>query len=188
MKKKIFRGVGICIIVVLLFSLIPKEVENCPLHRQTNPPVLINTSTGSAYEIRLFQTLTTDSRVIVEVENYGYMQMGMGDGWHIASFPDNHYTDINMETNRIENFSLRKAKKYFCSDCIAAIKSLNPTTNFVFADCLTETLTFYDLKEVEKEEGLNIRHYILKLNLHDEYSYNIKMVSSYFDGGKELDE
>ena len=164
------------------------EVQYCPIHTQArvNGPVIVNTAEGSASEVRLFSYSPTNPYKIKEEEHYGYMTMAGGKGWSGFCFPDNRYADINISRKSLYNYSHDAASYYFCSDCLTAIEEINPSTNFIIVDCYdNEDIKYYDLKEVE--EGLTIRHYTFEVEDMDEYNYQIKMTSSYYEGGKELD-
>lgn len=174
----------------------------CQLHQMANGPLLVNTANGSAQEVQIFPPLIIRNYVNDPFENgatiqftngieerdvYGYMRSGGGTGWHFSAFPDQRYADVSIYKRALFAFSKEAAELHFCDECMAAIRELSPRSNFIIVDSYDNAdMQFYDLKAVER--GIDIRHYHLKMNEKNENVFRFTVSSSYFDGGKELDD
>lgn len=167
-----------------------EDKKVCPIHVQApaNAPIMVNLNEGYARPIDLYQTYVTYSLQIREVENYGYMHLIAGRGWSGAAFPDNNYADINIRREDMTQYSEEAASHSFCEECMTLIKEINPTCNFIIVDGYDlSKLTFYNLEDIESEEGIKIRHYYFTLEEKDYDRYSIKMHSTFYEGGKTLD-
>lgn len=167
------------------------ESSLCPLCTQvsTNPPVIVNLNTGKAGEVRLYDfDRTHPNQVDATKTEYGCMMTGFAGGASYFSFPDNHYVDLSIQNNTVSLYSKREAEDHFCESCMALIESAVEKSCYLVADCYDEdNLVLYPLEDAQTDEGINIRHYNIVIDEINEYFVSLKMTSSYFDGGSELD-
>lgn len=155
---------------------------------QMNAPLLVNINTGSAEPMSIYPTHFHYANQIREEDTYGIFFMIGGDGWNGGSDPDFNYSDISIQRKAMYKPNLDAAALYFCEDCLQAIQSVEPTSNFVIVDAYDkDNLSFYNLQEIESREGVEIRHYTFAFENKDKYLYSFKIQSSYYDGGKQLD-
>lgn len=167
--------------------IVVKENPVCPLHERapSNFPIIVNTNEGSAAELRLYDTYHTYPLQIREDAEYGVMWMLGGKGWNGAAYPDNNYAHFSIQRDRMFKYNAEAARLFFCDECLKALRSLDPSCNFVVVDAYEmDNLKFYDIADVENTQ---IRHYSFIIEDKGYDLLTMEMHSSYFEGGKELD-
>lgn len=167
-----------------------EENPVCPIHEAapSNAPIVVNLNEGNAAPLKLYDTYPTYTLQIREKDEYGVMWMVGGDGWNGFAFPDNHYIDFSIKRDKMFQYSGEAARLFFCQDCMKMIYDLDPKSNFIIVDGYDkDNIKFYDLAEMDDEDGLDVRHYHFTLDEKGTANCSITMTSSYFDGGKELD-
>ena len=166
-----------------------KTVSYCPLCERvpSNGPLMVNTNLGLVGEIQIFDTELRDRLTISEKRDYGIMRSGGTGGAHYYAFPDNCYAEVSIPRQYLYQYSKDAAEHFFCDECIAKFELVNPVSNFVLVDGYDkENMQFFCLQDVE-ETDLSIRHYSFKFDEKNEYRFDFRVVSTYFDGGRELD-
>jgi len=213
MKKKIFNflivvvvligaavagnAIGKVIYQMRYFSSLPeyeiptdtKTASYCPLCEKvpTNGPLIVNTNLGLVGEIQIFDTELRDRLTISEKRDYGIMRSGGAGGAHYYAFPDNCYADVSIPRQYLYQYSKDAAEHFFCAECIANFELVNSVSNFVLVDGYDkENMQFFCLQDIE-ETDLDIRHYSFEFDEKNEYRFDFRVVSNYFDGGRELD-
>ena len=186
LKSVVVIALGL-ILIAVLFGMVPRPPVVCPLHERvpSNFPIIVNTSEGSASELRLYNTFSEYPLQIVEKSEYGVMWMVAGKGWSGAAFPDNNYLHFSIQKDSMCDYSNRAARKFFCDECVNAFKELDPSCNFVVVDAYeNDNLKYHDIADIEE---LQIRHYSFVAGDTGEGLLSFEMHSSYYNGGKELD-
>ena len=167
--------------------LVVEEDPVCPLHERvpSNFPILVNTNEGSATELRMYETYVTYPLQIRENAEYGVVWLMAGKGWSGIAMPDNDRVSFSIQRDRMFNYSPEAARLFFCDDCIATFRELDPSCNFIIVDGYEEdNLKCYD---IANNEDLQIRHYSFVVKDKGYDLLSMEMNSSYFNGGKELD-
>ena len=160
--------------------------ETCLIHNriETNPPILLNANEGIALEMKIFDFHNDNESKVSDKTEYGYLNIASTEDAFMMVYPDDSYADISIN-KEMEEYSKRKAKKHLCKDCLAAIKEINPTTNYIVVDYYDkQNVKYYDLGSIKKQE-IKIRHYTLEYEEGQDYKF--KVISNYFEGGKNLD-
>lgn len=171
---------------------IPTEIKTayyCPLCERvpTNGPLVVNTNMGTVAEIQIFDTELRDRLTISEKRDYGIMRMG-GSGYCVVyAFPDNCYADVSIPREYLYKYSRGAAEQFFCAECVANFDLVEPECNYVVVDGYdSDNLQYFCLRDIE-QTALTIRHYSFTFDEKNEYRFDFKVVSNYFDGGRELD-
>ena len=191
------NAIGEAIYQARYFSTLPeyeipadiKSMPYCPLCEKvpTNGPLMVNTNLGLVGEIQIFDTELRDRLTISEKRDYGIMRSGGAGGAHVYAFPDNCYADVSIQKQYLYKYSKTAAEQFFCDECVANFELVNPASNFIVVDGYDkENLKYFCLQDIEKED-LSIRHYSFEFEEKNEYGFDFKVVSNYFDVGRELD-
>lgn len=161
---------------------IPADIEKagyCPLCLQieTNPPCLINLNAGTVSEIRLYEPhRTVDNELSEKSYNGVIMSGGAGAGAHYYSFPDEHYTDLSVQKEKIYEYSQTAAEYFFCVDCMELINAVRPNSCFLLADCYDkDNIRLYKMESAE--DGIDIRQYNITIEDKGEKYLRLKMIS-----------
>ena len=189
--------IGKVIYQVRYFSSLPeyeipsdiKSAQYCPLCEKvpSNGPLIVNTTLGLVGEIQIFDTELKDRLTISEKRDYGVMRSGGAGGAHYYAFPDNCYADVSIQRQYLYKYSRNVAAHFFCAECVANFDLVSPASNFVLVDGYdADNLQFYCLQDVEQKD-ISIRHYSFEFEEKNEHCYDFKVVSNYFEGGRELD-
>lgn len=160
--------------------------EDCLIHNriETNPPILLNANEGITLEMKIFDYHNDNESKVSDKTEYGCLNIASTEDAFLMAYPDDSYADVSIN-KEIEKYSNWKAKKHLCKECIAAIKKINPTTNYIVVDYYDQqNIKYYDLGSIEEKE-LKIRHYTLEYEEGQDYKF--KVISNYFEGGKNLD-
>jgi len=213
MKKKVFNF--LIVVVVLIgaavagnaigkviyqaryFSSLPeyeipadiKTAHYCPLCERvpSNGPLIVNTNLGLVGELQIFDTELRDRLTISEKRDYGIMRSGGAGGAHYYAFPDNCYADVSIQRQYLFKYSRKAAEHFFCAECVANFDLVEPECNYVVVDGYDrDNLKYFCLRDIEKT-ALTIRHYSFAFDEKNEYRFDFKVVSNYFEGGRELD-
>lgn len=166
-----------------------KSMPYCPLCEKvpTNGPLMVNTNTGAVGEIQIFDTELRDRLTVSEKRDYGVMCSGGAGGVHVYAFPDNCFADVSIQRQYLYKYSRTAAEQFFCDECLANFELVHPASNFIVVDGYDkENLQFFCLQDIEKTD-LRIRHYSFEFDEKNEHRFDFKVVSNYFDGGRELD-
>jgi hypothetical protein len=84
-------------------------------------------------------------------------------------------------------YSRNVAEHFFCAECVANFDLVSPASNFVLVDGYdADNLQFYCLQDIAQKD-ISIRHYSFEFEEKNEHCYEFKVVSNYFEGGRELD-
>ena len=166
-----------------------KKASYCPLCEKvpTNGPLVVNTNTGTVAEIQIFDTELHDRLTISDKRDYGIMRMGGSGYCTVYAFPDNCFADVSISRKYLYKYNRDAAELYFCEKCVENFDLLEPECNYIVVDGYDrENLQYFNLRDIEKT-ALTIRHYVFEFEEKNEYRYDFKVTSSYFDGGRELD-
>lgn len=170
----------------------PAEIDTmayCPLCESVpaNGPLLVNTNVGAVVEIQIFDTELRDRLTILEKRNYGFIRVCGAGGAYVHAFPDDCYADVSIQRQYLFKYAKEMAEHFFCTECIAKIEEVNPTSNFILVDGYNKNnLQFYCLQDIEKAD-LRIRHYSFVLDEISENRFAFKVLSNYFEGGRAMD-
>ena len=213
MKKKLLSVLSFIVVLVLAgtvgtfigkgiyqlryFSSLPeyeipadvKKASYCPLCEKvpTNGPLMVDTNGGRVGEIQIFDTERENRLKISEKRDYGCMRMGGSGYCTVYAFPDNCYADVSIQRDNLSKYSKDAAELYYCEKCVENFDLLDPDCNYVVVDGYDrENLQYFNLRDIEKV-GLTIRHYTFEFKEKNEYRFAFRVVSNYFDGGRELD-
>ena len=115
------------------------------------------------------------------------MRMG-GSGYCVVyAFPDNCYADVSIPREYLYKYSRSAAEYFFCAECVTNFDLVEPECNYVVVDGYdNDNLQYFCLRDIEKT-ALTIRHYSFTFDEKNEYRFDFKVASNYFDGGRELD-
>ena len=166
-----------------------KSNQYCPLCEKvpTNGPLMVDTNSGRVGEIQIFDTELQNRLKISEKRDYGCMRMGGSGYCTVYTFPDNCYADVSIQRDNLSKYSKDAAELYYCEKCVENFDLLDPDCNYVVVDGYDrENLQYFNLRDIEKV-GLTIRHYTFEFKEKNEYRFAFRVVSNYFDGGRELD-
>lgn len=192
MKK---RRLGLCLLIVaalvcaLGFTLLQND-ENCTLCAQpaTNGPCIIDLNTGAIHVISIYDADPEDpTHINAAKTKYGNAEMRVLNGLGSCfSLPDEHYATVSIQMDCVSQYSYKTARQFFCDECLGKIDAINPSCSVIFADCYNkDQLALYALESAQ--DGVDIRHYTIIVEEQDELSLHLKLTSSYFSGGSELD-
>ena len=149
--------------------------------------MIVNTNLGLVGEIQIFDNELRDRLTISEKRDYCIMRSGGAGGAHVYAFPDLCYADVSIQKQYLYKYNHGAAELYFCEKCVENFDLVEPKSNFIVVNGYDkENLKFYCLRDIEKTE-LVIRHYSFAFDEKNEYRFDFRVTSSYFDGGKELD-
>ena len=179
------------------FSSLPEHAPNtsvktnqlCPLCEKvpTNGLLMVDTNNGKVSEIRIFDTEHENKLKISEKRDYGIMRMSGSGYCTVYAFPDNCYADVSIQRASLSKYSKDAAELYYCKKCVENFDLLSPECNYVVVDGYDkENMQYFNLKDIEKA-ALTIRHYSFEFKEKNEYRFAFRVVSSYFNGGRELD-
>lgn len=173
----------------LIFDYMASDInkqENCLIHNriETNPPILLNANEGITTELKIFDSHYDNESKVSDKSHYGCLNVLTTEDAFLMAYPDDSYADISINKD-FKEYSNWKAKKHLCKDCLAAIKEINPATNYIVVDYYDkQNIKYYDLGSIEEKE-LKIRHYTIEYQEGQDYKF--KIISNYFEGGKTLD-
>jgi len=189
------NAIGKVIYQVRYFSSLPeyeippdiKSAQYCPLCEKVPPngPLIVNTTLGLVGEIQIFDTELKDRLTISEKRDYGVMRSGGAGGAHYYAFPDNCYADVSIQRQYLYKYSRNAAEHFFCAECVANFDLVSPASNFVLVDGYDgDNLKYFCLRDIEKT-ALTFRHYSFAFDEKNEYRFDFKVVSNYFEGGRD---
>lgn len=183
--------IGIFIVYLIceiIFPIVPSS-EHCRLHEgiPVNGVSLINTIDGQNNELRIFEPHETIGNAITEKEIYGYSSTLVSKCYICFSSPDERNADITIELSDLPKIIDKDLEEYYCNSCRDKLKQTNTSYPFILADMYNpDSCILYPL---ELGATYQIRHYtiIIEPELNGNQQMEIKITSSYFDGGKSLD-
>lgn len=157
-----------------------------------NAPCIFDTTDGAIFAAEVYPPHPNICNAVWEPadeKGYGYCWLTgglQGKGSGIAQ-PDNNNAMLSIRAEALSTYNLLWADIYLCQAYLDKLNKLEMTNNFAVVDVygLAEgQVEFYTLTP---KSDFWLRHYHVFVNNNEYGGLDIRVESTYFEGGKELD-
>ena len=157
-----------------------------------NAPCILDTTDGALCAVEVYPPHPNICNAVWEPADergYGYCWLtsgllGKGGG---ISMPDNNEALFDIKAEALTTYMPKRADIYLCQDCLDKLNQLPMSNNFAIVDLYglaDDKVEFYVLTP---DSDFWLRHYHIFVARDERGGLDIRVESTYFEGGKELD-